>query len=580
MTVQYSGGYFLHNENLVRGVGGSGHTATDMTQISNYTVNAVNYVQETAWTVNGQILNILDQFLDRKMDIIHDGEVVLRLDEPINPATTSALQDLWFDPEVWDEMSPDDKKANKQAKQIIHEDYKSQLGEARSARRILSTAREMWEFDKFYFPHNMDFRTRIYPIPSDLTPQSSDLAKGLLRFAKPTRLGSEGVYWMGFTVATHFGEDKLHPDERMEWAVENLALIGSWVDDPMKNRGWLKADKPFQFLAVAYEWVFAWRLGDPEDFMSHLPGNLDGSCNGAQHLSVMACDLVGAKATNCMTGPREDLYMEVADRVWEQIQIDAANDDPMALKWSAKMSDPSKRRKVVKRSVMTVPYGVTARGVADFMIADKHVEPGPDKWDQAKYMRDLILEAVDKTLNRGKALQAWFMECAALCAENNLPLCWDTPAGSKVTQAYRNLISKRITSFDTRFLVYMEPDEGEEEVDFLRRVGIDKGKMATAAPPNVVHSCDASHLQITVNRMHDIGIRDFSMIHDSFGCPFAHVGTMRDILRQSMVDMYDDDYLAVWKESVERYSGLTMPDAPELGLFNVQDILKSEFFFS
>lgn len=244
------------------------------------------------------------------------------------------------------------------------------------------------------------------------------------------------------------------------------------------------------------------------------------------------------------------------------------------------MDKPSARRKVVKRAVMTVPYGVTDRGVAEFMISDRHVDKGRDQWDQAKYMRDLILGAVDQTLNQGRNIQAWLMECASICAEENKPLVWDTPAGTKVTQAYRNLIEKRIKSFASTFYIYEEPKEDEDGEEFMNRIGFDKQKMATAAPPNVVHSCDASHLQITVNRMWDAGIRDFSMIHDSFGCPFAYVGIMRDILRQAIVDMYQDNYLLKWKESVEGYTGVTLPDPPPLGDFDLNEILESEFFFS
>jgi DNA-directed RNA polymerase len=40
-------------------------------------------------------------------------------------------------------------------------------------------------------------------------------------------------------------------------------------------------------------------VGDnPEEFVSHLPVPLDGSCNGLQHLAAMGRDVVGAQATN------------------------------------------------------------------------------------------------------------------------------------------------------------------------------------------------------------------------------------------------------------------------------------------
>jgi DNA-directed RNA polymerase, mitochondrial len=273
--------------------------------------------------------------------------------------------------------------------------------------------------------------------------------------------------------------------------------------------------------------------------------------------------------------------MEVGNRAWQVVERDAAKGNPIAIEWVPKMMDPSSRRGLVKRSVMTVPYGVTEFGVADFMIKDKHVDDSMEnKWNAAKYMRDIIMSSIDETLANGRRLQRWFQACAVKCAENGLPLQWDTPAGSKITQAYRNVIQRRIQSFQSKFYIYEEPQAGEDQEEFLARIGMDEKKMGTAAPPNVVHSCDASHLQITVCRMADAGIKDFSMIHDSFGCPMAHVGLMRDILRQSAVDMYAGDYLQTWKESVERYSGLTMPEPPELGDFDITEILESEFFFS
>lgn len=589
MTVQYEGGYFLIPEPLVRGFGPNGHTAKDQSQLSGYTVESVNLIQDTPWQINPFILEVVTHFFKDGRNLgFNTGsgpEIILRTQPPLDPRldpTEQVMQNL--PEEIWKGLSPSARKEFKQKRYRVLKRYEEQYGVYRATQRIFQTATEMAQFEQFFFPHNMDFRTRIYPIPTDLTPQSNDFSKGLLRFARPTRLGKEGLFWMGFTVASHWGEDKLSPADRFRYASdpEFFAKCESFVDNPTENLGWLMADAPFQFLAVAHEWVWANRSGNPESFMSKLPGNLDGSCNGAQHLSIMARDLVGAEATNCRNIPsRKDLYMEVADRVFERVERDAAAGNPVAIEWLPKLLKPSDRRKIVKRSVMTVPYGVTEYGVADFMIKDKHVsETAENQWDSAKYMRDLIMESIDTTLSNGRKLQRWFQACAVKCAQAGLPLVWDTPAGSKVTQAYRNVIQKRVQSFASRFYIYEEPEEGEDKDCFLTRIGMDEKKMGTAAPPNVVHSCDASHLQITVCRMADAGIRDFSMIHDSFGCPFAQVGLMRDILRQTIVDMYEDDYLQKWKESVERYSGLTMPEPPALGEFNIREILESEFFFS
>ncbi len=584
MTKHYSGGYYLHNEPLVRGYGMNGHTANDMGDLSGYTVQAVNHIQNTPWSINGFVLDLVQSIVEAGTNLTSpangEDDMVLLVEKPQNPR--------WFDPAftnkpkaVWQAMSPDERKASNSLRSERLEKYEEALGVYRATLRIVETAKEMAQFDQFYFPHNMDFRLRIYPIPTDLNPQSNDLSKGLLRFAIGTRLGSEGLFWLGVMVASHWGEDKLSMQDRYQFARDPnfFEKVESWVDDPMANRGWAEADAPFQFLAAAHEWVLANRSAVPESFVSYLPGSLDGSCNGAQHLSIMARDLVGAEATNCCAKrSRKDLYMEVAERVWKVVLRDAEKGVPEALVWVPKLQEPARRRKVVKRAVMTVPYGVTKYGVADFMVKDRHVEKS--QWSEARYMRDLIMASIDETLENGRALQRWFQACAVKCAEAGLPLIWDTPAGSKVTQAYYNLVQKRILTGNTKFIVYEEPRPGEPDWEFRNRVGINIQKAGTSAPPNVVHSCDASHLQITVCRMHDAGIRSFSMIHDSFGCPLAHVGIMRDILRQSIVDMYQGNYLLRWKESVEKYSGLKMPDPPTLGEFNILEILQSEFFFS
>lgn len=575
MTIQYQGGYYLFQDPLVRGWGPNGHTANDLSSLSNYTVEAVNHIQDTPWQVNRFTLDLIQS--TRKNLLNSKGEVVLRLEEP---------QDF-FNPmskEEWLSLPNEEKLKHRTQRRIALDDLEETTGEYTATVRIISLAAEMKEHAKLYFPHNLDFRLRIYPIPTDLNPQSNDLSKGLLRFARPNRLGEEGLFWMGFTVASHFGEDKLLPEDRFLFASDPkfISQCRKWVSDPLRNRGWLDADSPFQFLAVAHEWVLAHSLKNPTEFLSHLPGNLDGSCNGAQHLSLLARDMVGATATNCRSRmERQDLYMAVADRVLEKVLVDAKEGDEIAAHWASKLASPKDRRTVVKRAVMTVPYGVTSYGVASFMLSDNHVDrDAANRWAQAKYLRDHIMASIDETLSVGRSLQLWFRDCAVECAKNGKPLIWDTPAGSKVTMAYRSVVAKRISSFSTRFYVYEEMKPNETKDEYHNRLSFDEKRMSTAASPNVVHSCDAAHLQITVCRMHDAGIKDFSMIHDSFGCPFSQVGLMRDILRQSVVDMYAGDYLTAWKESVEKYSGLTMPDPPALGTFDINEVLESEYFFS
>lgn len=587
MTFHYRGGYYLHNDPLVRGAGFNAHTANDLSNLSPYTIQAVNHLQATPWQVNRFVLDLVSRVKDSLANLTvptnQGPEVVLRVIAPSDPRTHHK-EFVDMPVAVWKALPQKEKDKKTQIRHRLLKQYESELASLEATERIIKLAGEMSRYNAFYFPHNMDFRLRMYPIPTDLTPQSNDLSKGLLRFSQGTRLGKDGYFWLGVMTATHFGEDKLSMKQRFAFAKKMLkdGEIQKWIEDPYMNQGWLKADAPFLFLATAHEWVMANYMEFPEDFISFVPGNLDGSCNGAQHLSIMARDLVGATATNCRNlKKRHDLYQEVGDRVYAVVLSEASEGNLDALEWVEKLSDPKARRKLVKRSVMTVPYGVTEYGIATNMIEDGHVDESMEnRWNSAKYMRDKIWAAIDETLSQGRKLQEYFKLCAILCAKAGRPLIWDTPAGSKVTQAYRKGVERRIQTLNTRFIVYSEPKPGEDDDDFLERIGIDEKKAGTSAPPNVVHSCDAAHAQITVVRCYDAGIRLFSFVHDSFGCPMAQMGLMRDILRQAAVDMYEDDYLGKWRESVQRYTGLSMPFPPKMGTFDINEILESEYFFS
>jgi DNA-directed RNA polymerase len=45
-------------------------------------------------------------------------------------------------------------------------------------------ARKMREEDEFYYPHNLDFRGRAYPMHPHLSHLGSDLCRGVLEYAE------------------------------------------------------------------------------------------------------------------------------------------------------------------------------------------------------------------------------------------------------------------------------------------------------------------------------------------------------------------------------------------------------------
>lgn len=286
---------------------------------------------------------------------------------------------------------------------------------------------EAFEQMLYYF----DFRGRKYPATAYLHEQGSDLAKGLLLRADSKPIGRDGFNWLLISIASNWAgdagrddgykTDKIPLRDRIKWALDNEELFLAYAENPKVNQGWMKADKPWQFLAACNELmklrVWQGQHGSSfEDYgyQSSLECYIDGSNNGSQHLSALTRDEITAPHVNLV--PLDlpgDLYKYVADHVWKEIEtevnkmstaeyqsaeklIDTLTDiktqinlAPLKSERRAELinklkelrlqnkeaiskagvvfwhriTDNKHRRKVCKRNVMTLPYGGTPYGL-------------------------------------------------------------------------------------------------------------------------------------------------------------------------------------------------------------------------
>ena len=186
----------------------------------------------------------------------------------------------------------------------------------------------------FYFPFNMDFRGRVYPVPPHLNHMGSDMCRGLLLFAQPKALGVDGLRWLKVHLANQMGRDKLPFDERIAYIDDHLADAADSADKPLTGNGWWRAaDAPWQALAAAIELTAALRSGDPAAYQCALPVQLDGSCNGLQHYAALGRDEAGGRAVNLLPPAADevdrpqDVYTQVLRLVLAQLEADAALTD-------------------------------------------------------------------------------------------------------------------------------------------------------------------------------------------------------------------------------------------------------------
>lgn len=135
-------------------------------------------------------------------------------------------------------------------------------------------ARKMKDEEGFYYPHNLDFRGRAYPMHSHLNHLSSDVCRGILEFAEGRPLGKSGLRWLKIHLANIYGGgvDKLSYDGRLNFVENHIQNIFDSADNPVDGkRWWINAEDPFQCLAACMNISDALRSPSPHSIISHLP---------------------------------------------------------------------------------------------------------------------------------------------------------------------------------------------------------------------------------------------------------------------------------------------------------------------
>jgi DNA-directed RNA polymerase len=531
---------------------------------------AINAVQATPWKINRPVLAVMKDAWENsglkigKMPKRSSAETLVSL-FPIEPFT----EDMKEDAEkfvMW-----------KRKAASVYQDRAVQSSRVIQMERIIAMAEKFEHEETLYFPTQLDFRGRMYAMPSFLNPQGTDCAKGLLTFARGCKLGKSGWHWLQIHVANMHGEDKISFDQREAWSGDNYDWIKACVTDPFANREWMEADKPWQFLAGAMELVAAVESGDYENYFSHLPVTVDGTCNGLQHFSAMLLDQEGAVSVNLQPSDvPNDIYQIVADKVKAKF---AAMDGPLAGQWLQWGFD----RKATKRAVMILPYSGTEHSAREY-IRD-YVKEREDKctaWEDdftaTAFFSKHVWETIGETITSAGAAMKWLREVANEVTKAGQTIRWKTPVNFLVEQDNRDLDHFQVeTKLGQR--VRFRPCIVEDSVRLdpkAQRLGIS---------PNFVHSLDANCLMLTVCRALDEGIEDFSMVHDSYGVLAGKMETLYMGLRQAFVDTYSNNVMLDFvKEATkglpEKVQQKLIASMPKKGTFQLESVKDSKYFFA
>src|SRR5439155_22721757 len=116
----------------------------------------------------------------------------------------------------------------------------------------LALAEQFADDPRIYFPQQLDYRGRGYPVPQLLNPQSDHIGRSPLEFSEGKPLGERGAYWLKIHMANSYWKgNKVSFDDRLAWVHQNEPEIIAFAKDPLGgHRFWDEADKPWTFLAA------------------------------------------------------------------------------------------------------------------------------------------------------------------------------------------------------------------------------------------------------------------------------------------------------------------------------------------
>lgn len=544
-------------------------------------LRAINALQQTPWRVNGRMLDAIKEVARH-----YDMEEILSQAEFPAPDKPGWLSDGMKS----ESMTPwqlEEFVAWKRQKAEWFTQMKLRGTKFGRFYTAMTVADKFRQFDAIYFVYFADFRGRLYAQTTGVSPQGSDMQKALLTFAEGKPLAdAKAVSWFCINGANRWGFDKASLADREAWVMMRADMICSFADDPVNNRGWQEADKPLQFLAWAQEFADWYR--NPEDFVSRIPVGMDGSCNGLQNFSAMLRDEVGGRATNLVPSALpSDIYQMVADvtardltasRVipydgetdTEEGQRDAAKRARLA-QYRERWLNHGISRKLVKRSVMTLPYGSTRFSCADFIVADymrMGLSPEFEKTEYseaAQYLSHFVWDGIGEVVVKASEAMKWLQRATKPILENDLDVRWVSPSGFPVIQAYQAKEEHRIKTqlCGSAFLR-----------TFKDTASPDRNRHKNGVAPNFIHSFDAAHEHLTAVAAARRGMA-LAMIHDDYGTHAADSEEFYHIIRWEFVQMYEKaDYL---QEFADRYD---LPEPPAKGSLDLRLVLESPYFFS
>ena len=228
-------------------------------------------------------------------------------------------------------------------------------------------------------------------------------------------------------------------------------------------------------------------------------------------------------------------------------------------------------RSGVKHATMTTPYGVTLETIYQQLLEQEFVKSCKDPKTCARYLAKVLVECIPEVAVQAGIIMTYLRETTGKVAKANRVMTWTTPTGFVVIHENREPKEVRVATSDWTFVLHEE--------DATRKV--DVRKQVDGIVAHFVHSLDASHMMLTVNRLVALGIHHFAMVHDSFGVHACDIDVLNRVLREEFVRIYSEPVLQNFlNEQRAAHPDIELPEIPPTGDLDICQVLMSPYFFA